>query len=528
MTRKYNSLQSNKVAINRELDTSSYDTIKTVADNLPAIITASQAIDDNIAYSKEWATNPIGQLVSIEAGGNGIDQYSALHNSQQVLSNTANNQEAIDSINNTKFITPISNNAHFISRLGSGFNTNGTYANLAITDLNEVNTNMEGVVDSTTLANHPSNFSGLGLFSNKVLLNVAGTGTGYVTQGITAVGIDSPQKWIRHKNNGVFTDWKEVINKSFLAVENFTELALYLADDTIPVGSIITVKDNNNYTYEKLQGVATDNNNSIITENRGTTSSLQHYATVTGASTLLPDYAVKGDFFKDIGTNTNEHILTLYDGQLPVNGLYNGMIVRFIANVSGDGFDFSTVDISELLNKVQGTNVITITTTDYFPSGENQIKAGQFIELIYDNTGYFVIKNSAKYITYDGYSSNLISTNTKDAIDEVNTKVNNIESKSLTVSGNSHTLEVNKTYLIIASFISQNGGTGTTVVEGFKLKDENNNILYSEPNVTINSPDGNFAITKTVVHTATGTGFIKAEMDNTNALTLTIVYLGES
>jgi hypothetical protein len=56
--------------------------------------TSDEALDTAIGYAEEWANNPEDQLVSLGAGGDQIDDYSALHHSakasaQRVLAETA-------------------------------------------------------------------------------------------------------------------------------------------------------------------------------------------------------------------------------------------------------------------------------------------------------------------------------------------------------------------------------------------------------------------------------------------------------
>lgn len=66
------------------------------------LVTLDGAIDDAINWSKEWAINPEDVLVSADAGGNQIDDYSSLHHAAKAAASSAKAEDWADESEDTE------------------------------------------------------------------------------------------------------------------------------------------------------------------------------------------------------------------------------------------------------------------------------------------------------------------------------------------------------------------------------------------------------------------------------------------
>ena len=118
--RKYSSLSSDAVAIDRELDTTGYDTVKLVADNLTALTN----IDDNLAEILDSEANAAEALASQIACAADL----ALTNADVILTGLD-----VDFTNADVILTGLDVDATNINVVLTGLNVNATNADLAAT-----------------------------------------------------------------------------------------------------------------------------------------------------------------------------------------------------------------------------------------------------------------------------------------------------------------------------------------------------------------------------------------------------------
>ena len=191
-------------------------------------------------------------------------------------------------------------------------------------------------------------------------------------------------------------------------VDDYDGVIPILLDGTATVGTLITVRSPSGFVYEKKQGIATDNDLSIITENRGTTAANQYYAELTGAAAELPNYASNGDAYEDFGiSGTDQYVLMRRENQLPMReeDLKEWTQFRFRATRNYSFSSTPTVDISDALGQPQGTTIKEI-----YMRGERDLQPGQIptglpVTLTYyEESDYFILVNDSHSITYDGES----------------------------------------------------------------------------------------------------------------------------
>ena len=210
------------------------------------------------------------------------------------------------------------------------------------------------------------------------------------------------------------------------------EMAAILADGQVPLNSPILVVSSG-YLYRKRQGVATDDDLVTITENRGTTTSLQYYGSMTVSDLNPPYYAATGGYCIDTGTDGATYILTLVDGHVPVLNIEGA---RFKFTASRASLYSPSVDFSAIMNLPPGSVVKDLVWPSLAPVDFGQIKLNDLVEVQVWPAPlgqYAIIKNSANYQLFDNFTTNIPETNVQDVLDRVVTELNNIK-KSRTVA----------------------------------------------------------------------------------------------